>query len=919
MSSFVVGIDLGTTNTVVAQSPRERVDVSVFPLNQVVSPGEVSEREQLPSSLYLPAKDEVRPGDTRLPWHGEGDEEPGYFLGTFAATHGMKVPGRLVTSAKSWLSYARVDRTAPILPWGAVEDVPRLSPVEAAKRVLSHVRAAWDHAHADAPLAEQEVILTVPASFDEVARELTVRAAREAGLARLRLLEEPQAALYDFLHTHDKGLSRVLEGVRLVLVVDVGGGTTDLTLVQVSQRAGETPSFERVAVGEHLMLGGDNMDLALARHVEKELTGTLGSLSAAQWGSLGQSARLAKESLLSTEPPEEYGVALVGRGARLVGAAQTHNLSRAKAVELLIDGFFPFTAPDEAPLARERAGFTELSLPYAQDAAIPRHVAAFLRRHERSATEAGARSSKGLPRPDAVLLNGGVFQSALVRERFAAVLERWYGEPVPFLGGASLDAAVARGAASYGLVREGKGVRIKGGSARTYFIGVEGEGGKEQALCVVPRGVEEGERYSVDKTFRLVLGKPVSFNLYTSTSDASPRVGEVVALHEGLTGLPPMATVLKAPSEVPVRLQVELTEVGTLQVSLAMTEEALTGWDLDFSTRALAEDPTQSAEPVPAMSPAMQKKLEDAKGLLEDFFGSQAKKDVDPRQVKNIRPRLEAMLGPRDEWPIALCRELFGVLIAGKKKRRRTVEHERVYFHLAGHLLRPGTGAPLDDWRMQEVWELFGEGVQYVKEKKNWSAWWLLWRRVAGGLCAEQQEELLEAIRYWVLPQSMREGKAPKGPKPHGVDEMVRLAASLERLPKSHKEQLGVAVLHMLQHKSFHSWWPMGRLGARHLLLAEQNHVVPPEVAAGWLAKLLDEDWEKAEGAAFAATQMARMTGDRSLDVSDELRAKVVRGLTHIEASDTWIRMVREVVALSSEENASILGESMPVGLKLGA
>lgn len=924
MARYVVGIDLGTTNTVVASSPKDEAALAVLPLPQVVAPGETAALPQLPSSLYLPARGELKTGSLKLPWDDD-DDARGYAIGRFAASHGLKVPGRLVSSSKSWLSYGRVDRTAAILPWGAPDDTERISPVEAAQRVLAHVRAAWDHAHPADPLAEQDVIVTVPASFDEVARELTVKAAEDAGIRRMRLLEEPQAALYDFIDTHAKGLARALTGVRLVLVVDVGGGTTDLTLVRVDPKEGETPSFERVAVGDHLMLGGDNMDLALARHVEMELTGTLGSLSAAQWGSLGQAARLAKETLLGKDAPDEYGVALVGRGTRMVGGGQTYNLRRAQAEALLIDGFFPRTSADELPEEREKVGFTELSLPYAQDAAVPRWVAAFLRRHRRVAEEAGAAVVQGLPRPDAVLLNGGVFRSPLLRERFAEVLRGWFGETVPFLNqdldAGSLDLSVSRGAAYYGLVREGLGVRIKGGSARTYFIGVEGEGGEQQALCVVPRGVEEGEAYAVDRTFRVLLGKPVSFNIYTSTADESARVGETVSLasrEASLSSLPALQTVLRPPTEVPVQLHVELTEVGTLKVGLSMTPEALTGWGLHFQARQQASE-SEAKEAAPSLAPGMMKKLDDAKDVIEEIYGSKAKKDADPKAVKNARARLEVLLGAREEWPIAVCRELFGVLIAGKKKRRRTPDHERVFFHLAGHLLRPGTGAPLDDWRVSELWELFDEGVQYVKEKKNWSAFWLMWRRVAGGLSAEQQRHVLDVILWHVLPQSMREGKAPPGAKPHGQDEMLRLAASLERLPPADKERLGQGVLHMLQHKSLRSWWSLGRLGARQPLSGGVEDVVPAGVAEGWLREVLRQDWQETEGAAFAAAQIARRTGDRGRDVSEECREQVARRLSNLESPEAWVRMVNEVVPLTSDDNATILGDSLPVGLKLGA
>ncbi len=901
----IVGIDLGTTNTVIATV--EGNDVVDVPIPQLVAPGETAALPQLPSAIYLPVENEL--GSLALPW---GDA-PAYVIGALARAQGAKVPGRLATSSKSWLSYAGVDREAPILPWGAPQDVPKLSPVDAAARVLDHVRRAWDHGHPGEPLAGADVVLTVPASFDEVARELTVRAAREAKLpASLRLLEEPQAAFYDFLHQNDGQLSKLLDGVRLVLVVDVGGGTTDLTLVSVQKQGSGPPALARIAVGDHLMLGGDNMDVTLARHVERELTGSIGTLDAAQLAALVESSRLAKEALLAAQPPEAYGVALVGRGSKLVGGAKTCSLTRAQAEALLLDGFFPMVARSDVP-ERRRTALTEFGLPFAHDAAVPRHLVQFLRRHVDACAATGARVYDELPRPDAVLLNGGAFKSPKVTARLLAVMAAWFDGSAPALlpqAAASLDLSVARGAAYSALVRRGHGIRIGGGAARAYFVGVAGVEGAQQALCVVPRGMQEGTDHEVDRTFRLTLGKPISFPLFTTTEERG-HAGDLVD-PAPLDALPPLHTVLQANPEVPVRLRAAYTAVGTLELSLHMTEEALSSWRLTFQTREASG--TQGPKDVEQHQP-VHARIDEAKDAVLAYFGNKSK-DVDPKRVKDLRRDVEKILGLRESWSTAVNREIYGVLFAGRARRRRTADHERVFFQLAGYTLRPGYGAPFDDWRMTEAWPLFDEGVQYVAEKPGWSAWWVMWRRVAGGLDAEKQTRIVEWVKPWLLLEG--KGKPAAGPTPHAQDEMIRLVGALERVPAATKVELGAWILKKISRGGFPSYWPIGRLGARQPLAGSAHDVVPKDVAAEWIGKLLEADWQTADSAAFAAVQLARATGDRERDLDAAVRDKVIARLEKIGASPHLATMVREVVPLTVDDEATAFGESLPVGLKLG-
>ncbi|MCW5639208.1 MAG: Hsp70 family protein, partial [Rubrivivax sp.] len=457
---WTVGIDLGTTHTVVAYAPAAgRVadaTVKLFEIEQLVAPGEVAARPLLPSLRYHPAPGELNAADLVLPWGAPAD---GAVIGALARQLGAQVPGRLVASAKSWLSHAAVDRLAPILPWGAADEVPKVSPVAASASYLAHLRAAWNQRFPKAPLEQQELVLTVPASFDDAARALTLQAAHQAGLTglpgqaglpRLRLLEEPQAALHDWLLRHRRTLAAELADTQLVLVCDVGGGTTDLSLVRVVHAggAGGEPRLERFAVGRHLMLGGDNMDLALAHLAESRLAPADAAskrLSAAALAQLVERCRGAKERLLAADAPDRATVTLLAAGARLIGGARSAELTRDEVERLVVDGFFPQGAADDLP-RRERsgAGLVAFGLPYASDPAVTRHIAAFLHQH----------ASAGWP--DAVLLNGGVFRGARIAQRLLATLAQWRGAPLKLLANADPDTAVARGAVAYALARRGQ-------------------------------------------------------------------------------------------------------------------------------------------------------------------------------------------------------------------------------------------------------------------------------------------------------------------------------------------------------------------------------------------------------------------------------------------------------------------------------
>ncbi len=539
MSRFVIGIDLGTSNCAVAYTePGAGAAARIvdFPVPQLVRAGEQAAQLLYPSVVYQPFEGEFPAGSLALPWGSTSS-----VTGAFARWQSGRVPGRAITSAKSWLIHPGVDRQAAILPWGAAADVPRMSPVAAQATLLRHLADAWNQAHPEAPLAQQEVVLTIPASFDEAARALTLQAARDAGfeLGKLSLLEEPQAAFYDFTSRHRDALANALAGVGLVLVVDVGGGTTDFSLVQVAMLP-EGPALKRIAVGDHLLLGGDNMDAALARLVESKVFPDGRRFTGAQWAQAIQVARTAKEALLSTGAPASQKITLAAGGSKLIGGTLSAELTKAEVEEVVARGFFPAVTPESVPTVQTRSAVVELGLPFAQDAAITRHVVAFLKSH--TSTPAG---TSALPRPDAILLNGGVFNSpVLTRALIDSVSALWPTAPkIPLLPHDSLDLAVARGAAYSGLARKALGKKIGGGAPRAFYAVVSAEGAKK-GVCLVPRGLEEGETVDLTtRTFTLTLGRPVQFQLFSTTADRLDKPGEVIDLDdEHFKALPPIHT-----------------------------------------------------------------------------------------------------------------------------------------------------------------------------------------------------------------------------------------------------------------------------------------------------------------------------------------------------------------------------------------
>jgi hypothetical protein len=594
---FSIGIDLGTTNCALAftELGSEGAQVQLTPIPQLVNANEVAPEWLLPSFLYIPGDNDFPAGSTALPW----DHKPRFVTGHLAQRRGAEISSRLVSSAKSWLSYSSVDRTAAMLPWKAAEGVPRISPVDASAEYLKHLRAAWDLEHSDAPFDQQDVLVTVPASFDAIARELTGKAAEAAGFRNLTMLEEPQAAFYAWIERHPDWRQRVNKG-DLVLVVDIGGGTTDFTLIAVTEKSGEL-QLERVAVGDHILLGGDNIDLALAHTVAGDLAAKGSKIDGFQLQALWNNCRLAKEKLLAPDSKaDQVPIAILGKGSKLIGGAIKTKLYREQ-IEQVLDGFLPVGRSTDLPERSRRAALQEMGLPYASDPAITRHLARFLRQQAATSEhDSVRRGPSGLACPTHVLFNGGVLHATFVRERILEVLNNWLADegfkPVASLSGEDLMHAVARGSAYYGRARQGKGVRIRGGIARSYYVGIEsaapavpGIAAPLKALAVAQFGMEEGTDVRIpDREFGLIVDEPAEFRFFCSASRKNDPPGALIDdVGEDLEELSPVEVRLTseggASDIVPVSFETVITETGMLQLWCVARDGRR--WKLEFNVR----------------------------------------------------------------------------------------------------------------------------------------------------------------------------------------------------------------------------------------------------------------------------------------------------------------------------------------------
>ena len=913
-AAFAIGIDLGTTNCALAVAALgETTRAAGLDVPQLVAWDEIQAGSLLPSFVYQPSEVDLPERRAPLPWEGDSDRTP--VVGRAAQVLGAQAPQRLVSSAKSWLCHGRVDRTAAILPWGADDAVEKLSPVAASALYLRHLREAWQARFPGHDPAHQSVVLTVPASFDESARELTVAAAERAGWTDFTLLEEPQAAFYHWLTRTDKrAITEALPIGATCVVIDCGGGTTDFSLIGVVEQKG-AGAFRRLAVGDHLLLGGDNIDIALARHVEARLGPR--RLDVRQWDRLVQDCRRVKETMLADDPPESMPVSVRGRGGKVVGASAAVELTRTQVHEIALDGFFPDVAADASP-AVARGGLQEFGLPFVADPAVTRHLAAFLRSHDAAAGERP---------PAAVLFNGGLFNAAACRRRTLAVMRRWYGDDwnPKVLRTASFDLAVAHGAAEFGRIRAEGGVRVESAAARSYYVQVADAAAAESdeisVVCVVPHGMGEGQRLSLERPeLELQLGTPVRFPMFTSTVRTGDRAGQVLRVEpDQLMPLPPLRTLLRGGKRsknkrVAVTLEAARTDLGTVELH-CVAQDGNNRWRLHFQTTG-AGGRRGGPRAAGIAETYAEDELADAQAALDAAFGAAAdKKDLDP--VRGLPRALEQAFGRRRaDWPTSLLRTVADGLLTRESGRRLSPDHEARWLNLAGFCLRPGWGHPLDEFLVEQFWKRLSHGPAH-KADAVWPEFWTLWRRAAGGLDPSRQKELDRQLSGFV--QVGR--KPPRRTGSHEAAEMWRTLASLEHLPPRRKTTLGDTLLTHLERgdDGRHVLWALARLGSRTPLYGPVNVVVPATVAERWLERLLTADIPQSLGSDrdFALAQTARMTGDRALDVDEAVRERVLKHLAAADAAGHLVEQVSQTTERTAADEDRLLGDALPTGLQL--
>jgi molecular chaperone DnaK (HSP70) len=940
---FSIGIDLGTTNSALSftRLDDEYAVSEVFSIPQWVSPTTVGNSSTLPSFLYLPSTAEAGH------FGCDADAAPNWVVGKFSRAQAADLPGRVAHSAKSWLCHHAVDRSAPFLPWASDElsEEEKISPIRASALILGALRGAWNDAFAElgaqGRFDAQQITITVPASFDSAAQKLTLEAAELAGFsAGVQLIEEPQAAFYRWLErfpTRDELNKRLPElGQRdhYVLIVDVGGGTSDFSLFRLQLDESKTvPSIERVAVSDHILLGGDNVDLALAhmlaaRMGDAELDADE-KLSSKQWHYLVARCRDLKENALKVEGPddEEFPVSIPGRGANLLAGTLSARLQRNELSALLLDGFFPSCPADQVP-ARSESALKEWGLPFASDSAVTHYLADFL---------------QGQPQVDAVIFNGGALYPKPLRDRLVSVIGDWQSGKVPaLLNNPEPDLAVARGAARYGWLTHRKEQRIEAGAARTLYLEVAGEkkGDPPSLLCILPRGTQPEETVSVERAgLKLRVNQPVRFRAFYSTKRNRDKPGAVLPMEQGkfhpLPALQTIARVSKIQAnasggQLPIRLATSLNALGLLQVSCV---SALHGvdkeWPLEFNLRQglssaqgktgggfVREERAEAAESDSGTMPegdagVSEKEMRAATEVLRKVFSAKGK-EGQRRKVSFawlLKELQKALAGiPKHEWNWVLIRSLWPVLEECQDGRRNSADHEETWLSLAGYILRPGFGAELDELRMEELWQVRQSGLTFPGKRCRLQEY-ILWRRVSGGLSRERQEA--------VLQESMPVLHQQKNPPA----ELIRMAGALERVGQGLKreliEMLLAKAVELSQRGEYADpyWVSLTLLLNRAPLYAGPESVVPSELVADAFAACEKLNWEKTAELQTLFLRAARIVDNPHLDLDPAVRKKIVSKLNKADVPPIRQIPLKEFVPIEKSDRISLFGESLPAGI----
>lgn len=903
-SRFIIGIDLGTTNSVVSFVDRYSKDKKVeeFKVQQLIAAGETDACDSLPSFCYLPLEHELEKGTLELPWQSKEENS----IGVFSRNHGSGIPERFISSAKSWLSHKGVDRMAGILPWGSEIDANlKLSPVDVSRLILNHIREAWnfengkkkDKDGSKCTLEESQVIITVPASFDETARELTVEAAKKTGYKHITLLEEPLAAFYSWLEKNENWEENLSEGDK-ILIVDIGGGTTDFSLINFEKGS----NLRRTAVGNHLLLGGDNIDMTLARKVESQLKK---KLNPREWSILCQRCRQAKEELLDPNGKEEVTVAISTSGSSLVGNTVTGKLNKEEVLELIMEGFYPLISV-ESKLPEKKGGIRDLALPYERDPSVSAHLLSFLKK---------ASENDAPLIPDKILFNGGSMIPVVLRERIIELLNSWSEKKVDELQAWNLDKAVATGAGYYGLVRYGEGVRVQGGIARAYYMEIASADGSK-LICIMPRDTNEGEVQTLSNLkFKVRTNEALKFPVHSSATRLKDKLEDQVSDREEISELPPLITSLqfgKTKKSVEVEVSTVLNETGTLEVWLNSTESQHK-WQLKFDMRALhshSEDSSKAESMNQAEAVIVSdEQMKEAEKAIQDVFNGLEKPG---KLIKKLEDIFEMN---RNKWSLQLIRQMADFLLNLKDEAKKSAPLEARWMNLLGFCLRPGFGDSADEFRIKQLWTLWFGGPNFKTDAQVNAEWWVLWRRISGGLNNGRQEQIAHTLMKSVMPNDSYKKNTKYGPQEKM--ESWRCLASLERISTKLKKRITDVQLERISRLEDYEYWTLARLNARKLFYGPADLTASSKDASSLANLIQSANSKPSPMALFTISHICALTGDKHLDVNEKALKASVKYLETHKAQESYVQHLKEVVVDSAEESKQVLGDSLPIGLEL--
>lgn len=904
-SRFVIGIDLGTTECALSYVDLEdkSLKIKTLPIPQLVDDGQIEELPSLPSVIYL--KEEAR--KVSAPdWMGHESR----IFGNFARELGSEQPSRFIHSSKSWLCHPRVDRTNAILPWQSEVVEEKISPVNAATEFLLYLIKAWNESigckNETWEFHRQKVIVTIPASFDPSARNYSLDAIEKAGIAAVMLLEEPQAAFYDYLYRNPKSMVADLKGVETVLVIDIGGGTTDFSLISINWSSGSNhPEFSRLAVGPHLLIGGDNLDMALSRKVEAAFKHKGRKLTARQWLSLIHQSRIAKEKVLAGEQQEATTFSVSGSGSKVLAGAAKIKLEAAEILDLLVDGFFPLVEASEKPAEDQGTGLSEAGLPFTRDAAVTRHLAAFLQQNN--------------VKPDAVLFNGGTMKAECLQQRLFEVLTLWKGREPVVLSNPHPTLAVSAGGAYYGMVNLGLGQRITSGNPVSIYLGIGTSKSStaekhvpEQLMCILPKGSESEREYQMEgKSFGIDLSRDSAFYLfYTPSPPKAEEPGRIIRFNSRrYLPLPPC--ILKARTgkgEKQVRLWVKLRETGYLQIFCQEIEGSFSQeLRFDLSDNDRGQKPSDKA-PAKRRVPITAAQLKKIDKLLSDCFKGIV-------ACNSVFKELEEIMGSgRNNWDAEMLRQLFDIFVEPAAEFNKNHETMTLWFRLLGFCLRPGYGVSGDAERVDMIWSLIDNEYEF-SNVEFWSDRWVMFKRIAPGLSIERQIALKDKVEQMLFSSAKSRSNKRKISQ-HERNQLWRLLGHLERLPVAEKERIGwwIARSPLSYGNDMLALHTLGRIGARDLAYASESSMVSQSVANAWADHILKRAIPGNSYLDSALRELARKTGDRLVQIDDELRKKVLDVFKKKNRKKTFIKPIVKVARLNESELAEFIGESLPSG-----